>query len=124
MRIRLVLLGLALAIVAQTASAQSFSSEQAEEALAQRQLSAHPAECSRLRRQIDHVEGMRARADALDNPMWEQRMAEQVNVLRGMQAARCPNDVPVDHAGQAFMEFLKLAARGAAAYFTFGMAGF
>ena len=51
-------------------------------------------------------------------------MGAQVKLLRGTQAARCPIDVPVDRAGEAFLEFLKLAARGAVTYFTFGMGGF
>ena len=124
MAARLALLTLALVCLVPIAGAQSLTSEEAQELLAQRQVSAHPAECSRLRRQIDHFTLMLERADALENEMWVERMQGQIETLRGIQAARCPNDVPVDHAAEAFMELLKLAAKGAAAYFTFGAAGF
>ena len=124
MRSRLVLALLLLAFAVPGASAQSLSAEQAQKQLALREKSAHPAECSRLRRRIDHVSGMQARAHQLGNDLWERRIGGQVNLLRGIQAARCPNDVPVDKAGEAFVEFLKLAAKGAATYFSFGMAGF
>jgi len=124
MRSRLVLALLLLAFAAPGASAQTLSAEQVKKQFAMREMNAHPAECSRLRRQIDHVSGMHARAHQLGNDLWEQRIANQVNMLRGIQAARCPNDVPVDEVGEAFVELLKLAAKGAAAYFTFGMAGF
>lgn len=124
MRDRLVLALLLFGFALPGASAQTLSAEQAQQQLALREQSAHPAECSRLRRRIDHISGMQARAHQLENDLWEQRIGEQVSLLRGIQAARCPNDVPVDAAGEAFMEFLKFAAKGAAAYFTFGMAGF
>jgi hypothetical protein len=120
---RLVLL-LALICLVPTAGAQSLTAEDAEELLAQRQVSAHPAECARLKRQIDQITLMANRAHALDNEMWRDRMLGQLSTLRGMQAARCPNDVPVDHVAKAMVELLKLAAKGAAAYFTFGVAGF
>ncbi|MBW2267793.1 MAG: hypothetical protein JRH16_04385 [Deltaproteobacteria bacterium] len=124
MSARLVLLMLALVCLAPAASAQSLTSEEAQELLAQREASAHPAECSRLRRQIDQYTLMFERAGELQNQMWAERMGEQVEILRGLQAARCPNDVPIDHAAEAFAEMLKLAAKGAAAYFTFGATGF
>lgn len=124
MRSRLVLALLLLAFAAPGASAQTLSAEQVQKQFAMRGRNAHPAECSRLRRQIDHFSGMQSRAHQLGNDLWERRIGDQVNLLRGIQAARCPNDVPVDAAGEAFMEFLKFAAKGAAAYFTFGMAGF
>lgn len=103
------------------ASAQSLSPEQVEQF---RSVAAHPAECSRLRRQVERYVGMQSRAAALDNAMWKDRLNNQITYLRGMQAARCPQDLPVDRAGQAFQEFLKLAAKGAITYFTFGMYGF
>ena len=45
-------------------------------------------------------------------------------MLRAMQAARCPEALPVDTTAQAFQELLKIAAKGALTYFTFGAAGF
>jgi hypothetical protein len=124
MRVRLALLTLAICCLAPVAGAQSLSQEEAQELLAAQGVSAHPAECARLRRQIDHFTNMQQRAQSLESEMWQSRMAEQVNTLRGIQAARCPNDVPVDTAAQAFAELLKLAAKGAVTYFTFGAAGF
>ena len=103
------------------ASAQSLSPEQVEQF---RSVAAHPAECSRLRRQVDQYVNMQHRAATLGNEMWKGRLGEQVSLLRGMQAARCPGDLPVDEAGRAFQEFLRLAAKGAITYFTFGMYGF
>ncbi len=67
---------------------------------------------------------MLSRADALGNELWKERMGQQLGLLRGMQAARCPNDVPVDTTAEAFAQLMKLAAKGALAYFTFGAAGF
>lgn len=123
MAVRSALVLLAL-LLATPAAAQSLSAEEAKELLAQREVSAHPAECARLRRQIDQFTLMLERAEALDSEQWSERMAEQVELLRGIQAARCPNDVPVDTAAEAFAQLMKLAARGAVAYFTFGAAGF
>jgi len=124
MQSRLVLTLLLLAFAAPGANAQTLSAQQAQALLAMRGTNAHPAECSRLRRQIDHVYGMQARAKQLGNDHWESRTADHANLLRGVQAARCPNDVPVDEVSEAIVELLKLAAKGAATYFTFGMAGF
>jgi hypothetical protein len=115
---------LALVCLAPGAGAQSLTAEEAQELLAQREVSAHPAECARLNRQIDQYTQMLERATALENEMWASRMAEQLALLRGLQAARCPDDVPVDHVAEAFVELIKLAAKGAAAYFTFGTLGF
>ena len=124
MHIRLALVFLLLAFSAPVASAQMMSAEEAQEMLAMREQNAHPAECARLRRQIDHVSCMKDRAQKLGSGHWEHRVGEHAALLRGIQAARCPNDVPVDKVSEAFVEFLKIAAKGAAAYFTFGMAGF
>jgi hypothetical protein len=85
---------------------------------------AHPAECARLARQIAHFAQMQKRAHDLGNDMWEQRMGNQVDLLRGMQAGRCPDDVPVDQTAEALKLLLKLAAKAAITYFTFGAAGF
>jgi len=84
---------------------------------------AHPAECARLRKQIDHFEGMADRAEAKGNAMWTERTEQHVSLLRERQQERCPNDVPDDSAKQAFLAFmslLKVAGKAALTYFTFG----
>ena len=124
MRHPLIVLVLALLFVAPLAHGQSLTEEEARELLEAQEISAHPAECSRLRRQIGQFTIMRDRAQRLGNELWTERMNAQVDTLRGIQAARCPRDVPVDTAAVAFAELLKLAARGAVAYFTFGAGGF
>ena len=89
-----------------------------------RSVNAHPAECARLARQIDHFAMMTARAEALENELWMERMKDHLELLQGMQAARCPDDVQVDEAAEAFKLLVKLAAKAALTYFTFGAAGF
>jgi hypothetical protein len=89
-----------------------------------RSANAHPAECARLARQIDHFSMMTARAEALENELWMERMKDHLELLQGMQAARCPDDVPIDEAAEAFKFLVKLAAKAALTYFTFGAAGF
>ncbi len=83
----------------------------------------HPAECARLRKQIDHFEGMVDRAEAQGNAMWTERTGQHVSLLRERQKLRCPSDVPDDSAMQAFLMFmslLKVAGQAALTYFTFG----
>ena len=89
-----------------------------------RAVNAHPAECARLARQIDHFTMMADRAEALENELWTERLEDHLELLRGMQAARCPDDVPIDEAAEAFKFLVKLAAKAALTYFTFGAAGF
>ncbi len=79
-----------------------------------------PAECARYRRQIDHYQGMVRRAEDLDNELWQGRTQEHVDKLKVMQKTRCPEDVPVDTTRVAFERMLKLAAKAAVTYFTFG----
>ena len=82
---------------------------------------AGPSECSRLRRQIDHFQGMTDRAEQLGDPMWTERMGEHLARLKGRQANRCPQDVPTDDTtARAFMQLLRLAGSAALTYFTFG----
>lgn len=84
---------------------------------------AHPAECARLRKQIDHFVGMAERAEAQGNAMWTERTEQHVSLLRERQKERCPGDVPDDSARQAFLAFmslLKTAGQAALTYFTFG----
>jgi len=83
----------------------------------------HPAECARLRKQIDHFEGMTERAEAQGNAMWTERTGQHVALLRERQKTRCPGDVPDDSAKEAFLAFvslLKVAGEAALTYFTFG----
>jgi hypothetical protein len=110
-----------LLLLSGSAGAQSLTAENVKEF---RSVQAHPAECSRLARQIDHFESMQLRAKELDNQLWIDRTQDHVGMLRGMQAARCPDDVPVDSTAEAFKQLVALAARAALTYFTFGAAGF
>jgi hypothetical protein len=111
----------ALLLLSGSAAAQSLSAENVEEF---RSVQAHPAECARLARQIDHFESMQHRAKELDNQLWIDRTGDHVGMLRGMQAGRCPDDVPVDSTAEAFKQLIALAARAALTYFTFGAMGF
>ncbi len=79
-----------------------------------------PAECARYRRQIDHYQGMVQRAEDLENELWTARTQEHVGKLLAMQKERCPEDVPVNTTLLAFERMLKLAAKAAVTYFTFG----
>ncbi len=79
-----------------------------------------PAECARYRRQIDHYQGMVERAEDLDNELWTARTRDHVGKLKAMQKQRCPEDVPVNTTLLAFERMLKLAAKAAVTYFTFG----
>ena len=82
---------------------------------------AGPAECSRLRRQIDHFQFMTDRAEQLGEPMWTERMGEHLARLKGRQKSRCPQDVPTDDStARAFMQLLRVAGEVAITYFTFG----
>ena len=124
MRIGLAITVSVLALMAPTASAQLLSAEDVAQARKIQSVQAHPAECARLQRQIAHFQGMEARAKALDHEMYEEGLRQQKDLLRGLQAARCPNDVPVDTTAEALKQLLALAAKGALTYFTFGAAGF
>jgi hypothetical protein len=112
----------ALLLAPGVASAQLFGEDGSSGSV--RSVNAHPAECARLARQIDHFAMMTARAEALGNELWSARMQDQLDLLKGMQAARCPDDVPVDSGAEAFKFLVKLAAKAALTYFTFGAAGF
>ena len=105
-----------------SASAQMLSSEQAQHPAFQ-SVSAHPAECSRLRRQVDHFQTMHSRATVLENEFWAERLENHIERLRGLQAARCPGDLPEDEIAKAFAVLMKLAVKGAVTYFTLGMGG-
>ena len=81
---------------------------------------AGPAECARLRRQVDHYSGMVDRAEVLGNQMWAERTQQHVDLLRARQSQSCPEDVPVDKTGEAIAALMKLAGKAALTYFTFG----
>lgn len=82
---------------------------------------AGPAECARLRRQIDHFQGMADRANALESELWSERLGGHLALLRGRQLDRCPQDVPRDDStAKAFMQLLRVAGQAALTYFTFG----
>lgn len=82
---------------------------------------AGPAECARLRRQIDHFQRMVDRAKALDSDLWTGRIGSHLGMLRGRQLDRCPQDVPRDDStAKAFMQLLRVAGSAALTYFTFG----
>jgi hypothetical protein len=82
---------------------------------------ANPAECARLRRKIDHFQGMYDRAVELENQLWTERMGTQLTLLRKRQLDRCPQDVPKDDStAKAFMQLLRVAGAAALTYFTFG----
>jgi hypothetical protein len=122
MKIWLAVAAGALLLVPGIASADVLGNKEAAEAF--RSVNAHPAECARLSRQIDHYVMMAERAAKLENELWFERLEDHLQLLQGMQAARCPDDVPIDQAAEAFKLLVKLAAKAAITYFTFGAAGF
>jgi len=84
---------------------------------------AHPAECARLKRQIDHFEGMVERAEQQGSEVWATRTQQHVDLLRETQSQRCPDDAQDNAAKEAFIAFmnlLKVAGQAALSYFTFG----
>ncbi len=82
---------------------------------------AGPAECARLRRQIDHFQGMADRAKQLKSELWTDRLGSHLGMLRARQLDRCPQDVPHDDTtAKAFMQLLRIAGSAALTYFTFG----
>ncbi len=123
MRVRFAVVLAVLLLLPAAASAQVVGSS-SEDGPQYAAVNAHPAECARLRRQIDHFAGMMMRAEAAENDMWVERMGIHLERLLTQQAARCPNDVPVDTTSEAFKQLIKIAAKAAVAYFTFGAAGF
>jgi hypothetical protein len=80
-----------------------------------------PAECARLRRQIDHFQRMVDRAEQLKSELWTGRIGSHIGMLRERQMNRCPQDVPNDDStARALMQLLKIAGSAALTYFTFG----
>ena len=124
MKVWFAVAGCLLVLLPGVASAQGLNGKEAQQKLARLSVSAHPAECARLRRQVDHFYGMFERAQAFQNEMWSARLANHIQMLMVMQEARCPGDVRVDETAKAFKQLLKLAAKAAVMYFTFGAGGF
>ncbi len=67
MKVWFAVVGCALVLLPGIASAQVVGREEFEQKLSALSASAHPAECARLRRQIDHFYGMFERATAFQS---------------------------------------------------------
>ena len=84
----------------------------------------NPGECAQLLKQIHHYKGMEDRAAQLKNEMWADRMQHHTDLLRERYDARCDgfaeDDRPVRQAIADFARVLRIAAEGAAKYFTAG----
>jgi hypothetical protein len=79
-----------------------------------------PQLCARYARQIAHYENMRELAEERGNAMWEERLAGQVESLRTRAQQDCPDLFTDDDTAEAMAALLKVAARAALTYFTFG----
>lgn len=77
-------------------------------------------QCYSLTRQIDRYTDMLERAQRLDNEMWVERTGDHVGRLVQKRAALCPEYAKDDSTMRAFSALVKLGARAALAYFTFG----
>ncbi|MDH3213776.1 MAG: hypothetical protein OEM05_14945 [Myxococcales bacterium] len=77
-------------------------------------------QCYALTRQIDRYTIMLERAEKLDNEMWVERTGDHVGRLVQKRAAMCPEYAKDDTAMRAFAALVKLGAKAALAYFTFG----
>ncbi len=82
--------------------------------------SAGRVQCDRLSHQIEHFSGMVERAREQNHPMWERKTQDHVNHLIVRRAAQCPEYREDQRAMRAFAELLRLGARAAMTYFTFG----
>ena len=82
---------------------------------------ASPQECGRLTRQIEHYQDMADRAEALGNQMWQEGMEAHLDRLKARRSAVCRDfDDSNERAMQLFAAFVRLAAKAAVTYFTFG----
>jgi hypothetical protein len=82
---------------------------------------AESSECRHLNTQISFFEGRMARADELDNGVWQDRFDEPLDELVDRRKQRCPGYSDSEIAAQQMQQLLKLAARGAVTFFTMGM---
>ena len=80
----------------------------------------HRNQCYSLTRQIDRYTDMLERAQRLDNEMWVERTGDHVGRLVQKRAALCPEYAKDDSTMRAFAALMRLGARAALAYFTFG----
>ena len=83
-------------------------------------LAENPSACRYLDTQIAFFESRAAKADDLDNELWEARMREQIAGLKEQRSKRCPGYSPSEEAMRAFTDLMKIAAKGAATFFTMG----
>ncbi len=77
-------------------------------------------QCYSLTRQIDRYTDMLERAQRLDNEMWVERTGDHVGRLVQKRAALCPEYAKDDSTMRAFRALVRLGAKAALAYFTFG----
>jgi hypothetical protein len=77
-------------------------------------------QCYALTRQIDRYTDMLERAEKLGNEMWVERTGDHVGRLVQRRAALCPEYAKDDSTMRAFAALVKLGARAALTYFTFG----
>jgi hypothetical protein len=83
-----------------------------------------PSDCGRLMHQIDHFQGMAARAEQLGRDDWAEKTQRHVDLLETRLAERCPAFSARDEHQEAARQWallLKAAATGAAKFFTLGM---
>lgn len=85
--------------------------------------SAEPPQCKRLTQQQAHYEMLRQRADAADNPLWENRLDTQLRNLRAQRRmVGCPDkQAALEAMLHQMRELIKLAAEGAATFFSGGV---
>jgi len=85
--------------------------------------SAEPPQCKRITQQQAHYQTLRDRAHAADNALWQDRLDQQLNYLRQeRRMLGCPDAQAAFEAMMAQLrELVKLAAEGAATFFTGGM---
>lgn len=81
------------------------------------------ARCEHIHLQIAHFEAQAERADQLGSDLWEERFRDHLADLKTQRKA-CPGFSDSEVAARQMRELLMLAARGAATFFTLGMAPF
>ena len=84
---------------------------------------ADPADCGRLMRQINHSEGMSARAEQAGRHDWAENTGHHLELLEDRLASRCPSYSARDEEQEAARQLallLKVAAAAAVKFFTLG----
>jgi hypothetical protein len=76
------------------------------------------ARCRRIAKQLVHFANVKDMAAERDNPLWEQATQDHIDQLEGEWWAQC--DDHDDEFAQAFSKALRLAAKAALKYFTWG----